>query len=313
MPVIDKKTIQILCHGKFNPTLEILGKKPDGFYSLALTWHRLALHDVLTVSPRDDEDFVLRSDDPRVPQGEKSHKNNCILALELLKAEILSREPSRNLFGFDLHIEKNLPFSGGLGGSSTNASAALLAAMKLWKPSLDFQTLLKIAAQVGHDCPFFCTDYVHCIGGERDPEGVALKPLPALPPLHCVVACFPFAISAGEAYGGLKDVEEKLFSGDCGHFSRALESRLCCQSPTQEPWEFKNDLELSTQVQEKHKDLDSIKLMFIYQGAIASMMSGSGPSVMGFFHEKARAVEAAQAAECLFPKLKFVVTHTLSH
>lgn len=150
---------------KLNLGLEVIGRRPDGYHDLATIFQAITLYDDLTLSPAPD----LRLDaDDRTLIGPD---NLALLALSAL------RQRASLADGAALRLVKRIPVAAGLGGASSDAAAALLAARRLWQAPLNDDDLLRLAADLGSDVSFFLWGGTALASG----RGERLAPLP--PPL----------------------------------------------------------------------------------------------------------------------------------
>jgi 4-diphosphocytidyl-2-C-methyl-D-erythritol kinase len=150
------------CYAKVNLSLEILGKRADGFHELASLVHTINLSDDLRVEPADElltrvEGMVI---DPAT--------NLVARAAELLRRTLTERR------GAELSLLKRIPAAAGLGGGSSDAAATLAALNALWGAHLGPTQLMPLAAQLGSDVPFFMRGGAALMRG----RGEALEPLP---------------------------------------------------------------------------------------------------------------------------------------
>ena len=129
-------------YAKINLTLEILGKRRDGYHNLASIMQTVDLFDYVTIS--EAENIVVTCENDQIT----SEVNLATKAANVLK----QRTGVTN--GAQITIEKNIPVSAGLGGGSTDAAATLRGLNKLWKVGLSFDELTEIAAEIGSDVPF---------------------------------------------------------------------------------------------------------------------------------------------------------------
>jgi 4-diphosphocytidyl-2-C-methyl-D-erythritol kinase len=129
-------------YAKINLTLEILGKRRDGFHNLASVMQTVDLFDTVTITESDD--IVVTCNDAQItPELNLATKTANVL---------MERTGTSN--GAHIAIEKNIPVSAGLGGGSTDAAATLRGLNKLWKLGLSLDELTEIAADIGSDVPF---------------------------------------------------------------------------------------------------------------------------------------------------------------
>jgi 4-diphosphocytidyl-2-C-methyl-D-erythritol kinase len=134
------------CYAKVNLTLEVLGRRADGYHELASLAHTISLADDLRVEAADQ--LVCRAEglEPLLPTA---GENLVIRAAELLQ------EKARVRAGADLGLLKRIPVAAGLGGGSTDAAATLVALNTLWGTRLRAGALEGLAARLGSDVPFF--------------------------------------------------------------------------------------------------------------------------------------------------------------
>ncbi len=129
-------------HAKINLTLEVLGRRDDGYHEVATIMQTIDLHDTVTLTPSDD--ITLTCSDPSL----ESTDNLAFRAAQLLQAE------SGHSGGVHIHIDKAIPVSAGLGGGSSDAAATLRGLNDLWQLGIDTSRLETLAAGLGSDVPF---------------------------------------------------------------------------------------------------------------------------------------------------------------
>ena len=133
--------MRVRAHAKINWTLEVLGKRPDGYHDLRSIVLPVALHDVVDLEPADGITCETKGLD--IPQ-EKNLAYRAVLALQ--KATGCTQ-------GVRISIEKHIPSGAGLGGGSSDAAAVLNALNVLWHLDLPCERLCEIAAGIGSDIP----------------------------------------------------------------------------------------------------------------------------------------------------------------
>ena len=148
---------------KVNLTLEILGKRRDGYHNLASVMQTVDLYDTLEFSEADDV-LVTCDDDEITPE----------INLATKAAQALQRKTGVSL-GANISIKKNIPVSAGMGGGSTDAAAALRGLNKLWKLGLSLDELTELAADVGSDVPFLVSGGTSLVQG-RGEEVTPISP-----------------------------------------------------------------------------------------------------------------------------------------
>lgn len=135
---------------KLNLFLHVVGRRADGYHLLQSVFQLIDHGDTLHFDLRDDDRIVRTTEVPGVPQDQ----DLIVRALRLLQAEY-ARRHGRLPPGIDVAIEKILPMGGGLGGGSSDAATALMAANHLWQAGLSTQELMDLGLPLGADIPFF--------------------------------------------------------------------------------------------------------------------------------------------------------------
>lgn len=270
--------MEIQAFAKLNLTLDILGKREDGYHDLRMVMQSITLADTLTLEENRGEGLRVSANLRFLPTGEK----NLAAAAALRFWEALGREPE----DLDIRIEKRIPVCAGMAGGSSDAAAVLRALNQRAGDPFAPKELARLGERVGSDVPY-CV-----LGGTALAEGrgEVLTPLPPLP--RCwVVACKPdFPISTPELFAQADRVKLRrrpdtaglvaaLEAGDLGGVARRMYNVFEDVLPAR----------LYTRVAE-------IKNILIQCGALGANMSGSGPTAFGLFDR----LEAAQEARaCL--------------
>lgn len=270
--------MEIQAFAKLNLTLDILGKREDGYHDLRMVMQSITLADTLTLEENQGEGLRVSANLRFLPTGEK----NLAAAAALRFWEALGREPE----DLDIRIEKRIPVCAGMAGGSSDAAAVLRALNQRSGEPFSPKELARLGERVGSDVPY-CV-----LGGTALAEGrgEVLTPLAPLP--RCwVVACKPdFPISTPELFAQADRVKLRrrpdtaglvaaLEAGDLGGVARRMYNVFEDVLPAR----------LYTRVAE-------IKNILIQCGALGANMSGSGPTAFGLFDR----LEAAQEARsCL--------------
>ncbi len=266
------REIYIKARAKINLSLEILGKRPDGYHDLKSVMQTLSLHDGLTMKRVDKDGYLkLVCNVPWLPTDERN------LAVKAVKA-IKSRYGLGG--GVFIELRKNIPVSAGLGGGSTDCAAALLGMAVLYNLRIPFSDLLELGASLGADVPF-CL-----LGGTALAEGIGekLKVLTPHPYAYVLVVKPPFSISTAEVFSRVKlgPVQQRP------SMEAAIESR----SLSKIMGSLNNDLwPVTTQMA---PSLSGIRAEILSLGAVTAQMSGSGPSIFAYFPTKNAMDEAAE-------------------
>ena len=157
---------------KINLTLEVLGKRPDGYHEIKSVVQAISLADTLTCE--DDDTFTFGSDMPDW-EGEKSLVS---------KAAALLKEQTGTSKGASIFVNKRIPLLSGLGGDSSDAAAALAGLSELWRLELGRDDLIAMGRTLGSDVAFFFYGGTGLMEG----RGEIVTPLNALPHRWLVVA-----------------------------------------------------------------------------------------------------------------------------
>ena len=154
--------ITVRAHAKINLTLEVLGRRDDGYHDIASILQTVSLHDTLTFEEADDITLDCDRADLVTPDN------------LVLRAAHLLRDATGVLRGTAIGLRKNIPVAAGLGGGSSDAAATLLALNRLWGLELTREDLLPLAASIGSDVPFFLYGGTGRVFGRGD----RVQPLP---------------------------------------------------------------------------------------------------------------------------------------
>ena len=263
--------MRIPSFAKVNLGLEILGKRPDGYHDIRTLFQWVDFFDLLELRPLDGPEIRLRGDDPSIPWDESNL---------VFKAAVLLREAGGSRRGAEIVVAKRVPAGGGFGGGSSNAAAVLLGLNRLWELGLEPADLEALGRKLGMDVPYFFTGGL-CLGEER---GDRLTPLPDLPVRWLVLVLPPFTVSTRLIYESLPP--SSLTSADKA-------SKITQFLGTRELGSLTNALEET--IFRFFPQLNEIKRFLRDQGAVLSLVTGSGAGVFGLF-EKREEAERCRAA-----------------
>lgn len=134
--------MKVEASAKVNFTLDVYGKRPDGYHALRSVVMPISLADTLEIEAT--QDGVISSDTGYAD-------DLCVKAARVLRASCAA--PSASNLGAMIRVTKRIPAGGGLGGGSADAAAVLCALAELWRLGLSRTELAEIGAQVGSDVP----------------------------------------------------------------------------------------------------------------------------------------------------------------
>ena len=194
-------------YAKVNLTLEVLGRRDDGYHDIVSVMQTIDLHDTLTLEPADK--ITLECD-----RSELQSPDNLALRAATALSEMAGCSE-----GVRMQLRKCIPVSAGLGGGSSDAAAALRGLNELWGLALPVEQLATVATQLGSDVGFF----LHGGTAMAHGRGEVVRPLPPADLNWMVLLIPPIEVVAKTAtlYGALGD----------GHFTkgaltRKLEARI---------------------------------------------------------------------------------------
>lgn len=275
---------------KINLTLDVLGKRPDGYHEVAMVMQSVALADRVEVRPAAGEGIELECD---LPQLGAPERNLAYRAAALLKQRCGLRR------GVAIALSKRIPVAAGLAGGSADAAATLRAMNELFALGLSEAALCEIGAEIGSDVPF-------CIlGGTRlaTGRGEVLRALAPLPACHVVLAKPAVSVSTAWAYRSYDDARVAAHP-DTQAVVRALAARdltavaaLVC-----------NVLESVTIP--AHPVIAEIKARMRRGGALAALMSGSGPTAFALAPDAQCARRIAESLRRM-RKVEVLLTETV--
>ncbi|MBE6923903.1 MAG: 4-(cytidine 5'-diphospho)-2-C-methyl-D-erythritol kinase [Ruminococcaceae bacterium] len=247
-------------YAKVNLTLDVLGKRPDGYHDLKSVMQTISLRDDIELDIGTGKPWALYCDKEGIPCDERN------LAWKAAKVycEALNKDPD----GLEIRITKRIPSEAGLGGGSADAAAVLRALNRHYDNPLSILALAELGAQVGSDVPFCVVGgTVMCEG-----RGEKLRKLPDMPDCVMVVVKPEFPISTPELY---RKIDEKVIANRPDH--QAMESALLAGDLSKVGQNLCNVFD--PVVTEEHLELNYIKSIFYNYGSIGHVMSGSGSAV----------------------------------
>ena len=249
-------------YAKINLTLDVLGKREDGYHDLKSVMQTISIRDDIEIDIGTGKEWKLTCDMPGVPEDER----NLAWKAAAVFFDAIGKDPD----GIEIRITKRIPTQAGLGGGSADAGAVLRALNRHYDNWLSILALAELGQKVGSDVPF-CT---LCGTALVEGRGERLRKLPDMPDC-CIVICKPdFDVSTAQAYQKLDEItiaqrpdhqamESALLAGDLG----AVAQNLCNV--------------FDPVVTQEHLELNYIKSIFNSYGSVGQQMTGSGSAVFG--------------------------------
>lgn len=265
--------------------LWVTGCRPDGFHDIETLMVPVPLYDALEAVPAPDGETQLILSGLPVPAD--GRPNLCLRAYKLMQDKLISRhyaaEPRRQSRitlqaqlspgslspPLHIHLHKGIPAGAGLAGGSADAAFMLKMLNTFIKPQLTTCELIRLAEQLGSDCPFFINNEAAMAKG----RGNILTPHP--PPAdfqnHRLEIVTPdIHVCTAEAYRRIRPKPRQA----------SLASLI--QAPISE-WKHLIVNDFEEVVFEIHPELANVKARLYDQGAVYASLSGSGSAVYALF------------------------------
>lgn len=271
-------SIKVKTSAKINLSLDVVGRKPDGYHLIESIFQSVNIYDIITVS-KTENGIHLTCNEPEIP---------CDSRNIAYKAARLFLDKTGIKSGINIHIEKHIPSQAGLGGGSSDGAGVLYAMNTLFDTNIDICDLAKLGANISADTAFFI------YGGTAFVQGIGeiINPIRLLPPIELVIAKGRSGISTPEAYKMIDELSEpnhidthKLLKAiDKGKFMYHCN---CCG----------NIFEQVTSI----IDVFDIKKRMLANGAENAVMSGSGSAVFGIFKDFEAAAKCSEKLKNIYP------------
>jgi 4-diphosphocytidyl-2-C-methyl-D-erythritol kinase len=261
--------LSVKAPAKINLTLDVLGKREDGYHEVEMVMTTIDLADRIDIYPRDDQRITIDCSACFVPVGERNHVYQMA---QILKTRLGIQK------GVHFYIQKNIPVAAGLAGGSSDAAAALRGLNRLWGLGLTTEEMAQLGSEVGSDVSF-C---VHGGTALARGRGEKIISLPAPPPAWVVLAKPPIGVSTADIYGRVTMNEVNRFSRHSMDMVEAIKQRdydAMCHT-------MGNHLETVTL--SLYPEVRRLKEQMIRFGADVSLMSGSGPTVFCLVDKESR-------------------------
>lgn len=251
---------------KLNLTLDVLGKRPDGYHDLKSVMQTISVRDDIEIDVGTGKPWVLQCSDESIPTDER----NLAWKAARVYLDTVGKDPD----GLEIRITKRIPTQAGMGGGSADAAAVLRALNRYYGAPLSIAALAELGAQVGSDVPF-CT---LCGTVMVEGRGEKLRKLPDMPDCLFVICKPEFSASTPELYRKLdastigkrpdhRAMESALLAGDLGKVCENIHNVF------------------DPLVTQEHMELNYIKSIFNSYGAATYQMTGSGSAVFAIVPE----------------------------
>lgn len=268
--------IKLKARAKINLTLDVLGKRTNGYHDLKMVMQTISLYDGIYIKKINRDGIKLKSNIEWLPVDER---NLAVKAAMLLKEKYNIKE------GIFIEIDKRIPVAAGLAGGSSDCAAVLVGMNRLFELNIPFYKLMEYGLSLGADVPY-------CImRGTALAEGIGevLTELSSCPLCYIVLVKPPISVSTAFVFKNL-NIDTIAQRPDTEKMICAIENKNIDQ--------IANSLcnVLEGVVFPIHGEVKKLKEELLQLGAHGALMSGSGPTVYGLFKNKS---EAKTAAICM--------------
>lgn len=269
---------------KVNLTLDVLGRREDGYHDLQSVMQTVSIRDDIEIDVGTGKPWSLTCDKEGIPRDEAN--------LAWKAAKVFCETAKVDPQGIAIRITKRIPSQAGLGGGSADAGAVLRALNRHFGEPFSVYALCEVGALVGSDVPF-CT---LCGTAMAEGRGERLRKLPDIPECFFVVCKPEFSVSTPELYRVLDEkaiakrpdnraMENAILAGDLG----GIAENLCNV--------------FDPVVTAEHLELNYIKSIMNTYGALGSQMTGSGSAVFGIFDSFEYAAVACNMLKDNYPQI----------
>ena len=260
-------SLKLKAPAKINYLLNVIRRRPDGYHDLRMVMQRVDLCDYISITLQDSPDIKVTCGKKGVPDG----PGNIAWKAARIMLDIADAKQ-----GAAIEITKNIPVAAGLGGGSSDAATVLMGMNELLELKLSDQRLMEIGVKLGADVPFFIFKKTALAEG----IGEKLTAMPDMPKAWILLVNPGVHVSTAWVYRTLQLTN----SGELNRLPQLFASveDLCSI--------FSNDLETVTIP--AFPVINEIKQNLLRLGAVASLMSGSGPTVFGLFRDLPGAEQA---------------------
>ena len=270
---VSQLSFSLPSFAKINWSLQILGKRQDGYHQVRTILQTISLHDDLDFEISGDGAVVLSCNEPDIPTDDRNL---------IVRAAYALKDRYSVDYGVRVRLNKRIPAKAGLGGASSNAGVALLALVQLWQVEASLTALSEIAAELGADVPFFLLGGCALATG----TGATASPLPDLnSDTQQLIVITPNAcVSTADAYAAVSSNALTTMNSD----PILSSSREEAVSGNSVPWPPYNDLQndFESVIFDIEPEIRRAKETLLQAGAFRALLAGSGSSVFGIFADQ---------------------------
>lgn len=266
--------LELKAYGKINLGLDVIRKRPDGYHDLDMVMQMVDVYDDVILTQIEGTEIVVRTDTAVLSNGTD---NLAYMAARMLMDEFGITQ------GLEITIKKRIPIAGGMAGGSSDCAATLKGVNQMFDLGLSKEELMERGVRLGADVPY-------CIlGGTAIARGIGeiLTPLPTPPECHVIIAKPPVSVSTAFVYGNIRpdkierrpDIEAMVSAIKAQNLYKLAESLYNVMEDITVP---------------KYPIIQEIKTVMLENGALNSIMSGSGPTVFGLYDDIEKAEQTVE-------------------
>lgn len=274
-------------YAKINLTLDVLGKRPDGYHDVEMIMQTVSLYDLVLVD-KTEKNISISTNLRYLPINEKN------IAYKAASAFFHYTDING---GCKIMIHKNIPVAAGLAGGSGNAAAVLCSLDKLYNTNLSLEELYSIGSKLGADIPYCITGKTALATG----IGEVITPLPEIPKCTILMVKPSISVSTGSIYEAIDNIKidnrpdteamiNAITNGDVSAIAQNLSNVM------------------GNVTEKMHPIVKGIRRKMILNGALGSVMSGSGPTVFGIFPDYETAKKSHDSFYYQFKEVYLVTT-----
>ena len=268
-------SIDLKSRAKINLSIDVLGKRDDGYHIVEMIMQTIDLYDNLKITKIEGDFIKIKSDSEDIPLNQD---NIVYKAADILKKRFNIKD------GVEISIQKNIPVVAVMAGGSSNAAAVLVGLNKVWNLGLSESELKEIGLQLGADVPFCIT------GGSALAQGIGEE----LTNIHGLSEGVNILVCKPDIFVSTKEVYQSL---DMNKVQKRPENQKLIESLKNDDIKYvsENMVNVLEEVTaSKYKEIKQIEATMMKNKALGSMMSGSGPTVFGLFDNKEYAIKAKE-------------------
>lgn len=263
--------VTVIAPAKINLSLDITGTDQKGYHNLDMVMQSVSIFERITLT-KQNEGITISSNARYIPTDEKN---------VAVKAAMKFFEYSKINGGVRIYVKKTIPIKAGMAGGSADAAGVIVGLDKLYKTCYSKETLCEIGRMAGSDVPFMI------MGGTKRVQGVGdiILPCRSLPKCYIVICMPNKGVSTPTAFANYDALGEKTIV-ETDKLIQAMADGNLEKAASY----MANDLEKAA----GSRDTQPIKNALMKQGALGSIMTGSGAAVFGIFDNEEKAKLAVQ-------------------